>query len=885
MRLPIQIGQLLLLCLLATKCNARQPNVIFILADDLGYSELGCYGNDFNETPSLDKLSQQGMRFTDAYAAAPVCSPYRASLLTGLHPARIGILDYLRPNSAFALSPAHYTLPEAFKANGYTTGFIGKWHLTGYKYHDSEFEIRPTQHGFDTEVGGEVKGVGNGANFWPYVFRDQPIRWLDFKDNKLGDDEYLVDRMNHEAIEFIEKNQEQPFFLYLSHYSTHSILNGRPDKVKKYIAKHPPGKSSRTRCYLCQDNGYQGDANHHWAQDHNPHLAAMLESIDDGVGMIMAKLEALGLADDTILIFSSDNGGEINVTSNAPLRGGKSQLYEGGIRVPLIVRWPGQVPPGQATNAYTSSTDFFPTLIDACNLKLPAEVDEHQFDGTSVLGDWQGAKQRRARRDLHWHYPLEKPHFLGGVSAGAIRAGNWKLIEFFETGELQLFELESDLGETKNIAGQHPQLVESLYSRLLQWRERVGARTCSTLQMTRSANAIFEDAFSPELVSDRWSVTGDYTVEQGTLIRTDHSTESARIFLKKPEYKDVVVKFDFQFRGTEDIRFLTGTSGKYNVVVHIHQDRFFLQTAADQTVPFFPAVHGICAYDFQPNQWYTMTVEIAEDEVLAHIDREHFVYAQHPIIDRTRTYFAFQTASAGATLDNVQLLKGFKLKEWEDRRPQFIEAQEQRQPVEMPVRERWEHLKRNTHDQLYRAEPDYKDIVDRLAAAKQQQHERYPEVFSSIKQVRKPLLDMKKDLAANNETYKELNQAINQAKQAQRRYVLEKYPELETLPASRYAAEFEHRRKRLSGDRGYADLLLRQTEAELAIQKAFPMLFLTNEQIQAKQREARAELKSNPEFQQMLKDVASLVQAEMQYRHQHNPELKALWEQLFKKED
>ncbi len=870
----------LLLSLFALEGFARQPNVIFILADDLGYSELGCYGNDFNETPSLDALSQQGMRFTDAYAAAPVCSPYRASLLTGLHPARLGILDYLRPNSAFALSPSHFTLPEAFQANGYQTGFIGKWHLTGYKYHDSEFEVRPTDHGFDSEIGGEIKSVGNGANFWPYVFRDQPVRWLDFKDNKLGDDEYLIDRMNLEAVEFIERNQEQPFFLYLSHYSTHSILNGRPDKVKKYIDKHPPGKSTRTRCYLCQDSGHEGDALHHWAQDHNPHLAAMLESIDDGVGMIMSKLDELGLADDTILIFSSDNGGEINVTSNAPLRGGKSQLYEGGIRVPMIVRWPGQVPPGQATNAYTTSTDFFPTLIDACDLDLPQKVE---FDGTSVLGDWQGAKQRKAGRDLHWHYPLEKPHFLGGSSAGAIRAGNWKLIEFFETGELELYDLESDLGEADNVAEQHPQLVESLYARLLQWRGRVGARTCSSMQMTRSGNAIFEDAFSPELVSERWSSTDDYTVKNGELVRTDFSKESARIFLKKPEYKNVVVKFDFQFRGTNEIRFLTGTPGKYNAVIHIHKDRFFLQTAVDQTVPYFSAVHGICGFEFQENQWYTMTVEIAGDEVLAHIDREHFVYGQHPIIDRTRNYFAFQTETGGAALDNVQLLSANPLKEWEDRRARFVELQQNREPVEMTVRERWEYLKRNTHDLLYRNDSDYKNLVDQISAAKQRQHEQFPEVFSSIKQVKKPLLEYKSQLAANDENYKALNKAINQAKQAQKRYVMEKYPELEALPASQYAAEFERRRLMIAKESAMLNLVEQQQAAERAMQEAFPKLFISDKEIQAQQREARTRLKGNPEFQQLLKDVADLVRAEMNYRHQANPELKMLWEQIFAK--
>ncbi|MAT09678.1 MAG: hypothetical protein CMM02_01610 [Rhodopirellula sp.] len=876
----IQNWLILLLCLLNVEASARQPNVIFILADDLGYSELGCYGNDFNETPSLDKLSKQGMRFTDAYAAAPVCSPYRASLMTGLHPARVGIIDYLRPNSAFAISPAQYTLPRAFQANGYTTGFIGKWHLTGYKYHDSEFEVRPTDVGFDTEIGGEIKGVGNGANFWPYVFRDQPVRWLDFKENKLGNKEYLVDRMNQEAVEFIERNKEKPFFLYLSHYSTHSILNGRADKVKKYIAKHPPGPSSRERCYLCQDSGHEGDALHHWAQHHNPHLAAMLESIDDGVGLIMDKLEELELSNDTILIFSSDNGGEVHVTSNAPLRGGKSQLYEGGIRVPLIIRWPGQVPIGATTHSYTTSTDFFPTLAEACKLKTQ---DNYKFDGTSVLGDWRGTKQRPAVRDLHWHYPLEKPHFLGGVSAGAIRSGDWKLVEFFETGELELYNLETDLSETKNVARQHPQLVENLYTRLVQWRDRVDARTSSSLKMTRSGNAIFQDAFSPELVSDRWSRTENYTIKEGTLVRTDHYDKEARIFLQKPEYKNVVVKFDFQFQGTKDIRFLTGTPGKYNVVVHIHRDRFFLQTAVDQTVPFFPAIHGICAFDFEEDKWYTMTVEIADDEVLAHIDQQHFVHAQHPIIDRTRTYFAFQTATPGAVLDNVQLLHGSKLKDWEKLRAEYIKRQQQRPLPEMSIRDKWQMLKINTHDLLYRTDPQYKSIVDQLAVAKLQQHEQFPEVFSSIKDVRKPLTELRKKLAAENMQYQALNKQINQTRQRQKRFVLERFVELEKLPASEFEAAYAQRRQQAMQDADFIELQKQQAAAEAKLTEAFPELFITNEEIQAKQREQRVKLKDTPEFQQMLRHVSDLVKTEMEYRHQKNAELKALWLQIFTK--
>jgi len=268
----------------------RPPNIIFILADDLGWAEPGCYGNKFNETPNLDRMARQGIRFTEAYAAAPVCSPYRASFLTGQYPARHGILDYLRPNTDTPLSTDHITLAEMLKKNGYATCMIGKWHLSGYRYHGAMKELRATDHGFDEELASEVKGVGNGANFWPYVFRTQPIRWLNIDRNRLGKNEYLVDRMNDEAVRFIERNRDRPFFLYLSHYATHTILNGKPALVDKYRRKHPPGKSVRKRCYLCGDAGLEGDPGNHWAPDHNPHLAAMLESIDDGVGLILRKL-------------------------------------------------------------------------------------------------------------------------------------------------------------------------------------------------------------------------------------------------------------------------------------------------------------------------------------------------------------------------------------------------------------------------------------------------------------------------------------------------------------------------------------------------------------------------------------------------------------------
>ncbi len=385
----------------ALQAKGQAPNIIFILADDLGWSELGCYGNRFHETPHIDVLAREGIRFQQAYASAPVCSPYRASLLTGQYPARHGILDYLRPDASRSLADSATTLPELLKTSGYATGMIGKWHLSGYRHHGAEFEQQPKDHGFDFQIGNEVKSVGNGANFWPYVFRDQKIRWINFPENRLGENEYLIDRMNLEAVDFIERHQNQPFFLYLSHYATHTILNGKQALVKKYTQKHPPGKSSRSRCYLCEDNGKgEGDPDHHWAADHNPHLAAMLESIDQGVGQITRKLKELGIDENTIIIFTSDNGGEGNVTSNAPLSGGKSRLEEGGIRVPLVVRWPARIPAGHLSHQVTCNIDFLPTLLEATGTRSrPVQT----VDGISILGNLTAPHRVNNRRSLFWH--------------------------------------------------------------------------------------------------------------------------------------------------------------------------------------------------------------------------------------------------------------------------------------------------------------------------------------------------------------------------------------------------------------------------------------------------------------------------------------------------
>jgi len=414
----------------------RKPNIIFILADDLGWTELGSYGNKFNETPHLDKLANQGMRFTNAYAAAPVCSPSRASLMTGQYPARIRITDYLQPDTDWHLPNGTVTLADIFKKAGYVTGMTGKWHLSGYV--NQKVKYGPEGYGFDEVLISEKTGIAEGSYFHPYLKVDRDIKPI------LGENEYLTDRLNYESIKFIERHQNHPFFFYKSHYSPHWVLKGKDDHVRYFEEK-------------LKNGSYYDKA--------NPELAAMLKVVDEGVGMIMEKLETLDISDRTIIVFTSDNGGDEPLTSILPLRGGKSTLYEGGIRVPLIVKWPGTVQPGSVCKTPTITPDFYPTFAEIIGAKI---ASSHHIDGTSIVPLLKG---RTIDRDaLYWHYPLIRER-----SSGAIRKGNWKLIEFFKRQQVELYNLAEDIGESKNFANQYPEKVKELHDLLSKWRREVGA--------------------------------------------------------------------------------------------------------------------------------------------------------------------------------------------------------------------------------------------------------------------------------------------------------------------------------------------------------------------------------------------------------------------------
>ena len=430
----------------AGAAGSEKPNIIFILGDDLGWAELGCYGNSFNETPNIDRLAMQGVRFTDAYAAAPVCSPYRSALMTGQWPARVGITDYLRPDDKKYLALEYVTIAEVLRKAGYATGIVGKWHLSGYANHGVQ-EFPPAMQGFDETIVSENRGIGGGSYFHPYHFNREIEKRLPGK-------EHLVDRCNIEAVDFIERHKNGPFFLYLSHYAIHTKLEGKPELVSHFEKKPGAGKGQN-------------------APHNNPHLAALLKSIDEGVGMIADKLDALGLTNRTIVVFTGDNGGEDRVTSNAPLRAGKSTLYEGGIRVPLIMRYPPLARAGAVCTTPTSNVDFYPTFCDVTGVRPEAG---QRIDGVSILPLLKNPQAELKRDTLYWHYPLGKPHFLGGHSAGAIRKGQWKLIEFFDVGRKELYNLADDIGEKNNLAAKEPKKVAELHELLLAWRKDVGAK-------------------------------------------------------------------------------------------------------------------------------------------------------------------------------------------------------------------------------------------------------------------------------------------------------------------------------------------------------------------------------------------------------------------------
>ena len=433
----------------------RKANIVLFLIDDLGWRDIGANGSTYYQTPNIDRLAREGVRFTDAYAACAVCSPTRAAVLAGKYPARLLLTDWL-PDGRWPpkaklrsgrfvreLPLEEVTIAEALREAGYRTASIGKWHLGA-----EPFSL-PEHHGFDVNVGGNAHGAP-GDFFFPYAGNwaipttDLRVRWNVFPDGKPG--EYLTDRLTDEAVKFIRENRERPFFLYLPHYAVHTPLQAKPELVAKY-EKIPEAQR-------------QG----------KPVYAAMVESMDESIGRVMATLRELGLERDTMVIFTSDNGGFYNATSNAPLRANKGAYYEGGIRVPLIVKWPGVAKAGHVSSEPVTSTDFYPTCLAAAG--LPPRPNQH-MDGRNLQPLLAGGATL-GRPAIFWHFPHynDHPH---SVPSGVIRQGPWKLIETFDPEGLELYNLADDLGEQRNLAAAQPARVAELKRALDAWRVEVGA--------------------------------------------------------------------------------------------------------------------------------------------------------------------------------------------------------------------------------------------------------------------------------------------------------------------------------------------------------------------------------------------------------------------------
>jgi arylsulfatase A len=444
-------------CLLAVdgKTNGKNFNIVLFLIDDLGWRDLSCQGSKYYQTPNIDRLAAEGARFTDAYAACAVCSPTRAAILTGKYPARLLLTDWLpsgrwNPKAKLregrmirSLPPEELTLAEVLRATGYRTASIGKWHL------GSEPFSMPEHHGFDLNIAGNAHGAP-GSYFFPYQGdwlipgTGQRAKWNVLPDGKPG--EYLSDRLTDEAVKFIRENRERPFFLSFPHYGVHTPLQGKSEVVAKY-ARVPEGER-------------QG----------KPEYAAMVESVDESVGRVMATLKELKLEENTVVIFTSDNGGFYNATSNAPLRANKGAYYEGGIRVPLIIKWPGVGRPGGVVREPVISTDLYPTCLAAAG--APQRPNQH-LDGVN-LQPLMASEGSIAKRSLYWHYPHYNGH-PSSVPSSVVRNGKWKLIETFDPEGIELFDLAADLSETKNLATAQPEKVKELRKELEAWRVAVGA--------------------------------------------------------------------------------------------------------------------------------------------------------------------------------------------------------------------------------------------------------------------------------------------------------------------------------------------------------------------------------------------------------------------------
>ncbi len=439
-----------------TVTSDKKTNVVFILVDDMGWTDVKAFGSDYYQTPNIDALAKTGAKFTNAYAACNVCSPTRASVMTGKYPASINCTDWITgwkypyaklkvPEWTMMMDTSEYTMAEAFRNSGYKTAHIGKWHLG----EDSLYW--PENQGFDINIGGWSKGAPNRSKKRKAKGYFSPYGNPRMTDGPEG--EYLTERLADEACKFIRENKNSPFFLNLWFYNVHTPLMAKKEKIEKYKTLVDSSKKQK-----------------------NPVYAAMVEHTDDAVGKVIGQLKESGLLENTIVVFTSDNGGLIGnnrkkITNNYPLRSGKGDMYEGGVRVPLIMYAPGMLNQGAVSEELAISCDYFPTLVELCNLDVPKSVKEG-FDGTDLSPVLKG---ENIKRDvLFWHYPHY--HLEGAKPHTAVRKGDWKLIHLLEDNKYELYDLKADISESLDVSFQEPEKVEELKKEMKEMMEKTEAQ-------------------------------------------------------------------------------------------------------------------------------------------------------------------------------------------------------------------------------------------------------------------------------------------------------------------------------------------------------------------------------------------------------------------------
>lgn len=459
------------------QCNAAEsapPNILWVIVDDLGWRDLGCYGSELYETPNIDRLASQGARFTQAYSAYPRCVPSRFGMLTGKHPARFqGASDGTKVDP-----DRDVCIASPLQTAGYSTFYCGKWHLGVGKH-------LPGNNGFDVTIAAGAAGA-TPSHFAPYNETRRkghttkaPVSDLD----DAPDGEYLTDRLTQEAINFIEaQSADRPFFAVLAHYAVHTPIEAKRDLTQRYRKK-------LRRMDLTADVMEPESAGENQTVQNNPTYAAMIDSVDQGVGRLLDCLESRGIADNTIVILTSDHGGLSArgnnrglATSNRPLRAGKGHLYEGGIRIPLILRWPGVTNAGSEPGTQTHGVDFYPTLLEMAGAQAPAD---QKLDGVSFAAALRG-EASDDDRPLYWHNPAPRPTSTGDWYSSAVREGDWKLLDFPAQNRVELYNLASDQGEARNVAEEHLDKTAHLKAMLASWRDDVGAAEAKPRMLRRN---------------------------------------------------------------------------------------------------------------------------------------------------------------------------------------------------------------------------------------------------------------------------------------------------------------------------------------------------------------------------------------------------------------